>query len=67
MQKQIKEKTASKKAIYGEKFVRPPRDPSLYINRELSWLEFNESVLEEVQDSEESSARAGEIPLHCLF
>ncbi|MBV8689907.1 MAG: RNA degradosome polyphosphate kinase, partial [Candidatus Eremiobacteraeota bacterium] len=30
--------------------VRPLDDPSLYFSRELSWLEFNDRVLEEAAD-----------------
>jgi polyphosphate kinase len=38
----LKDKTGS--------YTPPALDPSLYINRELSWLEFNQRVLEEARD-----------------
>ena len=51
MQKPRRRKQASKKRSMDKESSAAFADPSLYINRELSWLEFNERVLEEVQDS----------------
>src|SRR5580704_9834421 len=51
MQKQLRRKQSSKKRSMDKEPVAPFADPSLYINRELSWLEFNQRVLEEGQDS----------------
>ena len=50
MPKQIRRKQLSRKRTMDKEPVAPFADPSLYINRELSWLEFNQRVLEEGQD-----------------
>jgi len=51
MQKQIRRKQRSRNQSMEKNDSVSLSDPSLYINRELSWLEFNERVLEEVADA----------------
>src|ERR1700726_4381783 len=47
---QTRKKNLSRKRSMDKESLAPFADPSLYINRELSWLEFNQRVLEEGQD-----------------
>src|SRR5580658_10300686 len=52
MQKQTRKKKLPGKRPMNTEPSASFADPSLYINRELSWLEFNQRVLEEGQDSQ---------------
>ncbi|MBQ7584263.1 MAG: RNA degradosome polyphosphate kinase [Lachnospiraceae bacterium] len=45
----MKKNTKNEKAVRPEK-VRDLRDPKYYINRELSWMQFDERILEEARD-----------------
>src|SRR6516165_9555888 len=50
MQKERTRKQSAKKKIMEKDASSLFDDPTLYVNRELSWLEFNERVLEEAKD-----------------
>src|SRR6266487_4220513 len=42
--------TADDRAAIASAMAEPADDPSLYLNRELSWLDFNDRVLQLVED-----------------
>src|SRR5580704_13342011 len=51
MQKKIGRKQLSRNRTMDKESPAAFADPSLYVNRELSWLEFDHRVLEEALDS----------------
>ena len=51
MRNQRSRKQGAKKKPMDKNVSSPFDDPALYVNRELSWLEFNQRVLEEAKDA----------------
>ena len=52
--------------LKGEREESPPATDKLFFNRELSWLAFNERVLDEARDRLAAALRAAEVPRHRL-
>ena len=48
----------------GEPAIRSSRPPGAYLDRELSWLDFNARVLALAEDPETPAAGAGQVPRH---
>ena len=60
------EPATEKNAAKGGKSQRGPAfdlaSPELYLNRELTWLEFNKRVLQEIDSVEERQSKGSRLP-----